>query len=404
RERNQIADCGNRFQGDHLMRGSIIKRSKGSWTIIINLGRDPATAKRKQQWVTIRGTKKQAETRLAELLNQMDTGGFIKPTKETFGSFLQRYLDDYISTQIRATTLEAYQQRGKHLIDGLGHIPVSELREEHIHKYYREKSKTLSPGTLIKHHNLLRSALSQGVIWRTLTRNVAEAVKPPKVSRKEMRALTGPEVHRMLEACEDTAWHSIFHTLTWTGLRRSELLGLRWKDVDLILASLRVVQSVQRLNTGEFIVQEPKTASGRRTIALSPASCLVLREHREKQEADATLLGRQLAEDDLVFSHPDGSPRDPSTLTLAFRRLTRRIGLDGVRLHDLRHTMASLYLEQGVNPKTVAERLGHASVTITLDLYSHCLPGVQEAAAVQFDTAMEQAKSTSAKVTPELVG
>ena len=386
------------------MRGSIIKRSKGSWTIIINLGRDPATAERKQQWVTIRGTKKQAETRLAELLNQMDTGGFIKPTKETFGSFLQRYLDDYISTQIRATTLEAYQQRGKHLIDGLGHIPVSELREEHIHKYYREKSKTLSPGTLIKHHNLLRSALSQGVIWRTLTRNVAEAVKPPKVSRKEMRALTGPEVHRMLEACEDTAWHSIFHTLTWTGLRRSELLGLRWKDVDLILASLRVVQSVQRLNTGEFIVQEPKTASGRRTIALSPASCLVLREHREKQEADATLLGRQLAEDDLVFSHPDGSPRDPSTLTLAFRRLTRRVGLDGVRLHDLRHTMASLYLEQGVNPKTVAERLGHASVTITLDLYSHCLPGVQEAAAVQFDTAMEQAKSTSAKVTPELVG
>jgi integrase len=386
------------------MRGHIKTRSKGSWTIIFNLGRDPATGKRKQQWVTVRGTKKQAETRLAELLNQMDTGGFIKPTKETFGSFLQRYLDDYISTQIRATTLEAYQQRGKHLIDGLGHIPVSELREEHIHKYYREKSKTLSPGTLIKHHNLLRSALSQGVIWRTLTRNVAEAVKPPKVSRKEMRALTGPEVHRMLEACEDTAWHSIFHTLTWTGLRRSELLGLRWKDVDLILASLRVVQSVQRLNTGEFIVQEPKTASGRRTIALSPASCLVLREHREKQEADATLLGRQLAEDDLVFSHPDGSPRDPSTLTLAFRRLTRRVGLDGVRLHDLRHTMASLYLEQGVNPKTVAERLGHASVTITLDLYSHCLPGVQEAAAVQFDTAMEQAKSTSAKVTPELVG
>ncbi len=386
------------------MRGHIKTRSKGSWTIIFNLGRDPATGKRKQQWVTVRGTKKQAETRLAELQHQLDGGGYIKPTRETFGTFLQRWLDDYISTQIRATTLEAYQQRGKHLIDGLGHIPVSELREEHIHKYYREKSKTLSPGTLIKHHNLLRSALSQGVIWRTLTRNVAEAVKPPKVSRKEMRALTGPEVHRMLEACEDTAWHSIFHTLTWTGLRRSELLGLRWKDVDLILASLRVVQSVQRLNTGEFIVQEPKTASGRRTIALSPASCLVLREHREKQEADATLLGRQLAEDDLVFSHPDGSPRDPSTLTLAFRRLTRRIGLDGVRLHDLRHTMASLYLEQGVNPKTVAERLGHASVTITLDLYSHCLPGVQEAAAVQFDTAMEQAKSTSAKVTPELVG
>ena len=122
------------------------------------------------------------------------------------------------------------------------------------------------------------------------------------------------------------------------------------------------------------------------------------RHHREKQVTDAALLGKKLMDDDLVFAHPDGSPRDPSTLTLAFRRLTRRIGLQGVRPHDLRHTMASLYLEQGVNPKTVAERLGHASVTITLDLYSHCLPGVQEAAAVQFDTAMEQAKSTSGNV------
>ena len=126
--------------------------------------------------------------------------------------------------------------------------------------------------------------------------------------------------------------------------------------------------------------------------------------HKGKQVTDAALLGRKLMDDDLVFAHADGSPRDPSTLTLAFRRLTRRIGLQGVRLHDLRHTMASLYLEQGVNPKTVAERLGHASVTITLDLYSHCLPGVQEAAAVQFDMAMEQAKSTTGKVTSEQFG
>ena len=386
------------------MRGHITKRGKDSYSVVLDLGRDPSSGKRRQQWVTVRGTKREAERRLAELQHQMDTGGYVKPSKETFGDFLQRWLNDYASTQIRPTTLEAYQQRGKHLIESLGHIPVSELRPEHIHQYYREKSQTLSPGTLIKHHNLLRSALSQGVKWRTLTRNVAEAVDPPRASRKEMRALTGPEVHRLLEACEQKSWYPIFHTLTWTGVRRSELLGLRWKDVDLILASLRVVQSLQRLNTGEFIVQEPKTASGRRTIALSPASCLVLREHREKQGKDAELLGRELTEDDLVFSHADGTPRDPSTLTLAFRRLTRRLGLVGVRLHDLRHTMASLYLEQGVNPKTVAERLGHASVTITLDLYSHCLPGVQEAAAVQFDTAMEQAKIPSTKATAEQLG
>ena len=204
----------------------------------------------------------------------------------------------------------------------------------------------------------------------------------------------------MLEACENTPWHPIFHTLTWTGLRRSELLGLRWRDVDVTLMTMRVVQTLQKLNTGEFIYQEPKTTAGRRTISLSPASCLELRAHRQSQERDARLIGMPITDDALVFSHPDGSPRVPSTLTLAFRRLTRRIGLQGVRLHDLRHKMASLYLEQGVNPKTVAERLGHASVTITLDLYSHCLPGVQAAVAAQFDRAMESAKSSPTEMAP----
>ena len=161
--------------------------------------------------------------------------------------------------------------------------------------------------------------------------------------------------------------------------------------MDLLLATMRVVQTLQKLNGGEYIYQEPKTKAGRRTIALSPDSCLELRAHLEKQERDAETLGISLTDDTLVFSHPDGSPRVPSTLTLVFRRLADKIGLEGVRLHDLRHTMASLYLQQGVSPKTVAERLCHASVVITLDLYSHCLPGVQEAAAAQFDAAMEAA-------------
>ena len=386
------------------MRGHIKQRSKGSWSIVLDLGRDPSTGKRKQQWVTIRGTKKEAESKLAELQHQMDSGGYIKPSKETLGKFLERWLDDYISTQVRATTLEAYRQRGKHLINALGHIPLSELRPEHIHQYYREKSRFLSASTLIKHHNLLREALSHAVKWQNVVRNVAQAVDPPRVNRKEMKALTGSEVHRLLEACIDKPWYPIFHTLTWTGLRRSELLGLRWRDVDLLMATIRVVQTLQQLNTGEFIFQDPKTSKGRRSIALSPASCLVLSAHREKQERDAEALGAPLTDETLVFSHPDGSPRVPSTLTLAFRRLSRRVGLQGVRLHDLRHTMASLYLEQGVNPKTVAERLGHASVTITLDLYSHCLPGVQEAAAEQFDSAMDAARLLSTKGSTAYIG
>ena len=205
-----------------------------------------------------------------------------------------------------------------------------------------------------------------------------------------MRALTPEDVHRLLDACRDTPWHPMTHTLIWTGLRRSECLGLRWEDVDLEFASLRVVQVLHQLKDGTFVFQEPKTTKGRRAVALSPASCLLMRAHREQREADAELLGQQLTRGTLVFSHVDGSPRAPATLTHAFRKLADRIGLRGVRLHDLRHTHASLLLRQGVHPKIVSERLGHANIQITLDTYSHLLPGLQEAAALKFDDSLAQ--------------
>ena len=182
----------------------------------------------------------------------------------------------------------------------------------------------------------------------------------------------------------------MIHTLIWTGLRRSELLGLCWKDVDLDLANLRVVQGLHHLNNGTYILQESKTAKGRRAVALSPASCMLLRAHREHQEADAEFLGLPLMGESLVFGHVDGTPRAPATLTHAFAKLAKRIGLAGVRLHDLRHTHASLLLRQGVHPKIVSERLGHANIQITLDTYSHLLPGMQEDAIARFDEGLRQ--------------
>jgi len=377
------------------MRGTLKQRSKGSWTIIIDAGRDPATGKRRQQWHTVKGTKREAEKRLAELVHQVDNGVYVKSGNLTVGAYLEQWLEDYASTHVRATTLEGYETRAKHLIDSLGGIRLSELRPDHLQAYYSAKLRNgrrdgqgLAPGTLIKHHNLLRQALSHAVKWGLVARNVAEVVDPPRGQRKEMQALTSTDLHRVLNACEGTVWHPIFHTLAWTGLRRSELLGLRWKDVDLLLATLRISQVLHQLNDGRFVYQEPKTVKGRRTIALSPSSCIELRQHRESQERDANLLGTPLTDDSLVFGHPDGSPRSPSTLTLAFRRLTRRLGFTGVRLHDLRHTHATLMMEQGVNPKVVSERLGHTSVVITLDTYSHVLPNMQEEAVARFESAM----------------
>ena len=165
-------------------------------------------------------------------------------------------------------------------------------------------------------------------------------------------------------------WYPMIHTLIWTGLRRSELLGLRWKDIDLDLANIRIVQVLLQLNDGRFVFQEPKTAKGRRAVSLSPVSCVLLRSLREKQEADAILLGVPLIGDSLVFGHVDGSPPAPATLTHAFSKLAKRAGFPGVRLHDLRHTHASLFFQQGIHPKVVSERLGHANIQITLDTYS----------------------------------
>jgi len=372
------------------MRGHLKQRSKGSWSIVIDQGRDPATGKRQQQWHTVRGTKKEAEKRLAELIHQVDSVLYIKPSQVTVANFLERWLQDSAANRVRSTTLDGYRWRAKTITASLGNIGLADLRPEHIQRYYSEKlASGIAPLTVIKHHHLIRAALATAVRWKLISANVADLVDPPRKTHKEMKALAADEVQRLLEVCQDTQWKIIFHTLIWTGLRRSELLGLRWKDVDIILATLRVTQVLNQLGDGTFVYTEPKTAKGRRAVSLTPASCLMLQAHMDRQEQDAALLGIPFTGDSLVFSHPDGTPRRPDTLTKAFRRYSRHAGLEGVRLHDLRHTHASLLVQLNANPKTISDRLGHASVQITMDVYAHLLPGVQEAAVAGLDALME---------------
>ena len=168
-----------------------------------------------------------------------------------------------------------------------------------------------------------------------------------------------------MEASQGTMYHPLVHLAVYTGLRRSELLGLRWRDVDLDMATFFVVQVLHQLRDGRLIFNNPKSGKSRRQVALSPSSALVLRAHREQQGLERSLMGIPLTLDGLVFSHPDGSPLLPNTVTHAFIKIVRRVGLEGIRFHDLRHTHASLMLRQGVHPKIVSECLGHATVSIT---------------------------------------
>jgi integrase len=392
------------------MRGSIKQRSKGSWTIWVELERDPVTDKRRRQTLTVRGTKKEAEAKLREVLHQLDTGSFVTPSKLTVADFLHQWLESYASSNCRQSTYDRYKGVIEdHLIPDLGALPLSSLKPAHLQEHYAKALKVgrkrngqtagLSAWTVRKHHVVIREALSHAVKWGLVGRNVVLAVDPPKPPRPEAKALDSDAAHRVLEVAQGTIWHPIFHLALYTGMRRGEILGLRWKDVDLTLSLLYITQTMQQLDDGRIVFEEPKTAKSRRAVALSPAAAIALRSHREMQEAEFMMVERPFTPDTLVFERADGTTPVPDSVTHAFTKYAKRAGVTGVHLHNLRHTHASLMLKAGVHPKIVSERLGHSSVAFTLDTYSHVAPGLQEAAALKFDETLNPVNKSEARST-----
>ena len=384
--------------GTAEVRGSIVKRYKGSYTIVLNLGIDPTNGKRKQQWLSVKGTKKEAEKRLSELLHQLDTGTFMRPSKTTLAEYLERWLKDYAWPNLSPRTAEGYEHIiRRHLIPALGNMTLTQLKPEHFQRYYSEKLTAgrcdgkggLSPKTVRHHHVTLHDALQSAVKLGLLSRNPADAVSPPRAQRSEMHTWDEDDIHRFLDAAKDTPYYALFYTALYTGMRRSELLALRWQDVDFILSQIYISRSLHHLRDGKIVFRAPKTAKGRRTVALPPSATLLLKEEWERQKLERAMLGIGLSDDDLVFSHLDGKALLPDTVTHAWIKLVRRTGLKSIRLHDARHSHASLMLKQGVHPKIVQERLGHTSIQITLDTYSHVAPGLQEAAAIRFDEGLK---------------
>jgi integrase len=376
------------------MRGHITKRGKNSYSIAISLGKDAATGKYKYQWVSVKGTKREAEKHLAELIHQLDNGTYIKPGKTTLAEYLERWLKEYSWPNLAPRTTEGYESIiHRHIIPALGKIPLIQLKPEHLQRYYSEKLSggrydgkgDLSRTTVSHHHTCLHRALKMALKWGLINRNPADAVTPPRPQRSEMHTMNEDDLHSFLEAAKRTPYYVLFYLALFTGMRRSELLALRWTDVDLLLCQIYVTRSLHHLRTGEIIFRAPKTIKGRRMVSLSPSTAQLLHEYKENQEEQRASLGIPLDDDDPVFSDLEGKPFLPDTVSHAWVKLVKRIGLEGIRLHDARHTHASLMLKQGVHPKVVQERLGHAIISTTLDLYSHVAPGLQQAAAEGFD-------------------
>jgi len=379
------------------MRGYVRKRGKNSYSLTVSLGRDPETGKYRQHSETVKGTKRDADKRLAELLHQLDTGAFMRPGKTTVADYLERWLADYAQVNLAPRTFEGY--RGiieGHLIPGLGQLPLTRLKPEHIQRYYSDMLShgradgkgALSPRTVRHHHMVLHKALDTAVRWGLLSRNPADAISPPRCQSPQWHTLGEHDIQLLLEAAKSTPYYAFFYTALFTGMRRSEILALRWCDLDLVMCQAHVRRALHHLLSGEVVTRPPKSAKGSRTVALTPSTAIVLKEHREKQALEVALIGRAVKDDDLVFSTIEGRVLLPNTVTHAWRNLVRRLGLGNVRLHDARHSHASLLLKQGVHPKVVQERLGHSSITLTLDTYSHVAPGLQEAAAKRFDEVL----------------
>jgi len=373
------------------MKGRIIKR-KGSknYTIVLQIGLDPSTGKRKQQWITAGTSKREAEDKMAKLIHELNSGTYIKPNKINVAQYLRSWLAECCKPSLTQRSYERY--RGiveNNLIPAIGRIRLIDLRPEHIQQHYANLiDRGLAARTVRYDHMVLHGALRMAVKWQLVPRNIADVVEPPKARNSEMQTWDSDEVTTFLEAAKSTPYHVLFYAALYTGARRSELLGLSWRHVDFIYSQIDIERGLHRTKEWGYIFTQPKSAKSKRTIALSPSLVLLLKEHREKQECARLLINKPLTEDDLVFAHDDGSPLFPNSVSRAWTMLASNVGIKLIRFHDARHTHASLLLKQGAHPRIVQERLGHSTIATTLDVYSHVTPGLQEAVATRFDEAM----------------
>jgi integrase len=322
-------------------------------------------------------TKAEARTKLRKARGDAESGLVFDGGNVRVSEYLGRWLNDSVRGSVKPITHESYEMLvNKHVIPAMGNVRLQGLTPGHLQGFYRSKlDEGLSPRTVQYLHVVLHRALKQALRWGLVTRNVAEAVDPPKVHKKEVAPLSPEQARAFLEAARGDRLEALYVLAVHTGMRQGELLALRWDDVDLDAGVLRV--------------RGTKTARSRRTVKLSETALDALRSHLGRQLEEIDRVGSMWRENGLVFATEIGTPLNRHNLVnRSFRPLLLRVGLPYIRFHDLRHTCATILLSKGVHAKFVQELLGHATIAITLDTYSHVLPGMGGGTAVAMDEAL----------------
>ena len=381
------------------MAGQIIKRGDHTWLVRIFTGRDEK-GKRRYVNKTIHGTKKDAEKYFTATQRDRDLGVFIEACTLSDDEYLNKWLETAARPRLRERTFSDYTEKiDRYVRSAIGKKKLADVRPLDIQTFYSQmQERGLSARTVRYTHAILSSAFKQAIKWHMLARNPCEAVELPRATRREMQAFSPEEAGRFLKAAKEDEQGIIFAFALATGMRPEEYLALKWStDMDLEKGVAVVQRALVRRKGGGWYFDEPKTSRSRRTVPLPVSLVQALITHRRKQAEARLKAGAAYQNNDLVFATGEGTPHNSRNLAQRhLKQILERAKLPlNFRLYDLRHSCATLLLAVGENPKVVSERLGHASIVLTLDTYSHVLPSMQQAATAKLESLLFKPTGTS---------
>ena len=376
--------------------GHIRPRGPGAWELKYDVGRDAKSGRRITKYATVRGTKRDAQRELRRLLGTVDVGQHVDPGKLTVGQWLKQWLEEARHGVSRKTHERYSEIVNQHLVPALGNTQLAKLAPVHVQGFYSDALSSgrldgkggLSPQTVVHFGRVLHQAMKRATKLRLIATNPVDDATPPKVEEREMQTLTEEQAGKLLAAASTTRLYVPLVVALATGLRRGELLGLRWRDVNLDTGIITMARSIEQTKEG-LRPKTTKTTRGKRPIVLPASAVAVLRAHKVAQAEERLALG--LGKSDLVFTRVDGIMINPDSFSSWAKRVAKRAGCSHIMpVHGLRHTHITNLLLANVHPKVASERAGHSRVGFTLDRYSHCIPSLQEDAAARIDAGLSK--------------
>ncbi|CAN5246739.1 site-specific integrase [soil metagenome] len=367
------------------LEGSIFQRkSDGLWVASITWRDANGKVHRPRRY---RKTRVLAKEALKELEREAEHGVQLATKSLTLAVYLERWLSASVQPSVRVKTFMGYRSIVDfRIVPHIGNLKLKQVTPAVIQGLYADLAANgLAPRSVIHTHRCLRRAMQQALKWGMIVRNPCDVVDVPRAPRAEMQVLERDQVDTLLRATADNRYHALYTVAVMAGLRLGELLGLKWTDIDFDGGRLMVRRACQFQSGNGLVLTEPKTSKSRRTVHLSQRAVFALKEHRKRQLQERLMLGSEWADLDLVFPNHTGGLLNPGNASNAFKAALVKHGLPAVRFHDLRHTAATLLLSAGTHPKIVSEMLGHSSIALTLDTYSHVIPAMHAEAAATMD-------------------